>query len=70
MVIRGTIGVAISSALMHWQIQTKAPIGMKDIDKIYPNSAVVTPAEKVLLTCLVQKIPQWQGFRLQQLITR
>jgi hypothetical protein len=29
-VFERTIGVAISSALMHWQIQTKAPIGMKE----------------------------------------
>jgi hypothetical protein len=34
-----TISVVVSSALLRWQIQPMAPIGMKDVDKIYPNSA-------------------------------
>jgi hypothetical protein len=41
----GMIGVAVSSALLHWQIQTKALIGMENVDKIYPDGTLVTPGE-------------------------
>ena len=63
---RRSIGVAVSSDLMQWEVHPEPLISYLDTpyDNLYVSGAVVTDEGSVAIMFSAQKFPEWQGFML------